>query len=119
MMRQKEKDNGFGAYVRTQQTGDKGRCGFVTGTHYEINQYGNNDMTIAQSKALFERLREDELFRNRILGADNLDECMKIVELNGYDCSTDEVQMALNKYTSDNTSDSCGNFTLWGNRIPG
>lgn len=118
MMGQTENGNRSGAYVRTHQTGDTGRCGFVTGTLYEINQYGNNDMTIAQSKALFERLQEDELFRSRILGADNLDECMKIVELNGYDCSTDEVQMALNKYTSDNTSDSCGNFTLWGNRIP-
>lgn len=76
-------------------------------------------MTIAQSKALFERLQEDEPFRSRILGADNLAECMNIIELNGYNCSTDEVQMALNKYTADKTSDTCGNFTLWGKRIPG
>lgn len=118
-MGQKKKDNRLGAYFRIHQIGDQGRCGFVTGTHYEINQYDINDMTIAQSKALFERMQEDDSFRGRILGADNLDDCMKIVELNGYDCSTDEVKMALNKYTSDKTSDSCGNFTLWGNRIPG
>lgn len=76
-------------------------------------------MTIAQSKALFERLQADEIFRNRLLAADGMEKCMELIESCGFDCSTDEVQMALNKCATDITSDTCGNFTLWGNRIPG
>ncbi|MBN1278154.1 MAG: Nif11-like leader peptide family natural product precursor [Chlorobiaceae bacterium] len=118
LMGRKENADNIEEFARKYPTGMNGRCGFSTGTHYDINQPGNNDMTIAQSKALFERLQEDESFRDRILGADSLDECMTIIDLNGYNCSRDEVQMALNKYTAYQSSDSCGNFTLWGNRIP-
>lgn len=96
-----------------------GRCGFATGIHDEVKQPGSNDMTIVQSKAFFERLQADESFRNSVLGAENMNECMRIVELNGFDCSTDEVRMTLDRLAAYESPDSCENFTLWGNRIPG
>ncbi|WP_161936440.1 Nif11-like leader peptide family RiPP precursor [Chlorobium limicola] len=75
-------------------------------------------MTIAQSKALYERLQADEVFRNRVLAADGMEKCIELIESYGFNCSNDEVQMALNKYTTNTASDTSENFTLWGNRIP-
>ncbi|NTV07911.1 MAG: Nif11-like leader peptide family natural product precursor [Chlorobium limicola] len=76
-------------------------------------------MTIAQSKALYERLQADEVFRNRILAANEMEKRMEIIESYGFDCSNDEVQMVLNKYSVNTSPDICENYTLWGNRIPG
>lgn len=114
-----EERGALGKPAQTYPKSPNCRCGFATGTQDEINQPGSNDMTIAQSKALFERLQADEIFRNRILAADGMEKCMELIESCGFDCSTDEVQMALNKCATNITSDTCGNFTLWGNRIPG
>jgi hypothetical protein len=114
-----EKRDAVGKPAQTNLKSPNCRCGFATGTQDAINQSGSNDMTIAQSKALFERLQADELFRNRVLAADGMEKCMELIKSCGFDCSTDEVQMALNKCATDITSDTCGNFTLWGNRIPG
>jgi hypothetical protein len=104
--------------AQTNTGNPNGRCGFATGTQNEINQPGNNNMTIVQSKALLERLQTDEIFRNEVLAADGIEKCMALIESSGYDCTTDEVQMVVNKYAADTTSETCEKFTLWGNRIP-
>lgn len=114
-----EKRYAAGEGTQTHLNSPNGRCGFATGTQDTINQPRSNDMTIAQSKALYERLQADEVFRNRILAANEMEKRMEIIESYGFDCSNDEVQMALNKYSTNTSSDICENYTLWGNRIPG
>lgn len=114
-----EKRNATGEGTQTHLNSPNGRCGFATGTQDTINQPRSNDMTIAQSKALYERLQADEVFRNRVLAANGMEKRMEIIESYGFDCSNDEVQMALNKYSTNTSSDICENYTLWGNRIPG
>ncbi|KUL30297.1 hypothetical protein ASB62_04370 [Chlorobium limicola] len=113
-----EKRDAVGESSQTHLNSPNGRCGFATGTQDKINQPRSNDMTIAQSKALYERLQADEVFRNRVLAADGMEKCIELIESYGFNCSNDEVQMALNKYTTNTASDTSENFTLWGNRIP-
>ena len=75
-------------------------------------------MTIAQSKLLFETLHSDEPFRNRVLSASNMLECMIIIGSKGFDCSTYELRMTLDKYVKEKNPDVDSNFSLWGNIFP-
>ena len=75
-------------------------------------------MTIAQSKLLFETLHSDEPFRNRVLSANNMLECMVIIGSKGFDCSTYELRMTLDKFIKENDMDTENSVTVLSNIIP-
>jgi len=62
-------------------------------------------MSIAQSKQLFERLKADERFRNEVITASSMMECMEIILSKGFDCTKDELRMVLDKYSEELSSD--------------
>lgn len=64
-------------------------------------------MTIGQSKLLFEKLHEDEVFRDRILAAEGMLDCMEIIQEQGFDCSMYELRMTMDKFISDNNLSKC------------
>ncbi|MBO8092390.1 Nif11-like leader peptide family natural product precursor [Prosthecochloris sp. HL-130-GSB] len=59
-------------------------------------------MTIAQSKLLYEKLNNDEQFRDCMLAAGSMLECMSIIERHGFDCSMYELRMTVEKYMIEN-----------------
>ncbi len=61
-------------------------------------------MSIAQSNELLKRVRGDERFRNRIITANNMMERMEIILSRDFDCTKDEVQMVLDKYSEEGSS---------------
>ncbi|NTW09960.1 MAG: Nif11-like leader peptide family natural product precursor [Chlorobiaceae bacterium] len=76
-------------------------------------------MTISQSKALYKKLKVDGRFREKLLAADTMDECMEMVSLSGFDCSRDEVRTVINVFAERKGSEDSESFSLWGNRITG
>ncbi|NTW83492.1 MAG: Nif11 family protein [Chlorobiaceae bacterium] len=95
-----------------------GMCGFATGVDY-IKKHSNiRDMSVSESKTLFERLDEDELFRQQILASSDMDECMEIIEAYGLPCTRGEAASEIDKFRKENIlSDEASLFSLWGNRI--
>ncbi|UZJ40442.1 hypothetical protein OO006_08705 [Prosthecochloris sp. SCSIO W1101] len=75
-------------------------------------------MTIAQSKLLFETLLSDEPFRDSILSAGSMLECKVLIEARGFDCSTSELRMTLEKYIEERNFDKEHNFSLWESIFP-
>ncbi len=49
-------------------------------------------------KALIEKMRKDGTFRARILAIEDIDERMKFVAKEGFDCKIDDVQHYLRHY---------------------
>jgi len=91
----------------------QGRCGFTTGQHDKTLQTGYS-MTDRQSSSL----EQDELFCNRVLAAENLEECIKSIKAEISNSLSDDRRMKVNNLSDDSIPDNGSDFTLWGNRIP-
>jgi hypothetical protein len=108
-----------------------GRCGFTTCVNDETLKPAR-DMNEIQS----EKLRKDNLFRERLLAAESLEECLKIIEAEGANLTVEEPQKwtktheagvqdfppeksrkPLDQSYELHETISEDDFTLWGNRI--
>ncbi|NTU97110.1 MAG: Nif11-like leader peptide family natural product precursor [Chlorobiaceae bacterium] len=76
-------------------------------------------MTISQSKALYKKLKVDERFREKLLAAGTMDDCMEMVSASGFDCSKDEIRTVVEVFALQRNAESTDRFSLWGNRIIG
>jgi hypothetical protein len=92
-------------------------CGFATGEQNNVKQSSNNAWATEELNTLFARLNADELFRVRVLTANSIEEQMEILEAKNINCSSDELQKALDRCTKEKTIDTFANRSLWGNRI--
>jgi len=62
-------------------------------------------MCIAESKELFKRLKADKPFSNKVITTRNMMGRMEIILSSGFDCTKDELQMVMDKYTEGVSSD--------------
>ncbi len=69
-------------------------------------------MCIAESKELFKRLKADKQFSNKVITAGSMMERMEIILSCGFDCTKDELQMVLEKYTEEVSSFGCSHDAL-------
>jgi predicted ribosomally synthesized peptide with nif11-like leader len=76
------------------------------------------EMTISQSKVLYKKLKVDVKFREALLSAETMAECVEIVAAHGLDCTKDEIKTVIGVF-SDGYGKIYNGFTLWGNRIYG
>jgi hypothetical protein len=101
----------------------QGRCGFATCAQDDPVTSRQN---LTEEQA--DTLRRDEEFRNRVLAAESLEECLKIIEaqVSGSLTGTPEMHqsapakpVAPIKISIEENKECSSDFTLWGNRIPG
>ena len=59
-------------------------------------------MSMEQAKLFIERMMKDEEFRTRIMAVDDVAERMKIVNAEGYDCTSEEIK-TMSEDISDNS----------------
>ena len=109
----------------------QGRCGFTTCFQDETLKSAP-DMIEEQS----DKRRQDNLFRNRVLAAESLEECLKIIEAEAANLTFEEPQKEQKTVETHNSRpvfeksgmerDQCpeehdasdsDDFSLWGNRI--
>ncbi|NTW55791.1 MAG: hypothetical protein HGB20_01950 [Chlorobiaceae bacterium] len=76
-------------------------------------------MTISQSKLLYKKLKVDVKFREVILAAETMAECMELVAAHGLDCTKDEIKTVIEIFSEHESEKICNGFSLWGNRISG
>jgi hypothetical protein len=97
-----------------------GMCGFATGMDHIKKPSNNRDMSVSESNMLFDRLEADDLFRGQILASSDMDECMKIIEAYGLQCTRDEAESEIDKFRkAEMRPEEVSIFSLWGNRISG
>lgn len=90
-----------------------GRCGFSTGVQ-EQEQPSGCEMIAERLSAIL----QDEHFRDRIMDSDSLEECLQIIgEV------SDRPKVTIRREEppcgEEHAPDCCGDFSLWGKRIPG
>ncbi len=109
----------------------QGRCGFTTGVHDKTLK-----STIDMSEKQPEKLPKDDLFRDRVMAAESLEECLKIIEAEAANLVPEESRKVpekvgthnsipvfensgkkLNQCPEEHGTDSSDDFSLWGNRI--
>ncbi|NTW57105.1 MAG: Nif11-like leader peptide family natural product precursor [Chlorobiaceae bacterium] len=61
-------------------------------------------MSLEQAKALIDRMRNDEKFRNRIFSIEEMDDRMRTISDAGYSCTIEEIQQI-------NEGENCGDIS--------
>jgi hypothetical protein len=91
-----------------------GRCGFSTGVPEPLSTSGGETAHLQSPVVQLE-----ELFREKIMNADNMEVCLKIIEGVVSKCQEPEQQEEPEPGSEEPAEDCSENFTLWGKRVPG
>ena len=51
-------------------------------------------MSLEQAKHFIERMKNDEAFRTKIMGVDDVTERLRLANADGYDCTQEEIKSA-------------------------
>jgi hypothetical protein len=88
------------------------RCGFNTCNELETHEK-NRHRKDAQKGA-----RSDAQLRNEILNADDLEECLKIIEKKADRKPAVAARKYFDTFDEPRKAESCDKYTIWGNRLP-